>query len=100
MTSRQFPSAEGLVTDKPDLTAEYCERAVVGATPYPSRFQPGSGDTTTLFDLGVVNATAAGHFVRAVKSRITPWMIDTHLIPSSKNTTVQEASDAVMNNAV
>jgi hypothetical protein len=87
------------MADKPALTAAFCERAVVGATPYPSRFVAGTGGTTTLFDLGIVNPTAAGHFVRLVKSRINPWMIDTNLIPSATNTTVQAASDAVMNNA-
>jgi hypothetical protein len=85
--------------NKPDLTSGFCIYAVVNATPYPSRYKPGTPDTTRLFDLGVVDDVQAAHFITGVKTLISPWRIDDSKIASSGDTTVQDAAASVMNNA-
>jgi len=85
--------------NKPDLSPDFCVHAVVSSTPFPNRYKPGTPDTTTLFELGVVDDVEQAHFVKGVKSRIFPWLIDDALVASSPDTTVQTSAASVMNNA-
>lgn len=85
--------------NKPDLSVQFCIDAVVNATPYPGKYKPGTPDTTTLFDLGVVDDVQEAHFVKGVQGNISPWQIDDDLLASSPDTTVQISAASVMNNA-
>ncbi|HEY2497527.1 MAG TPA: hypothetical protein VGK24_10685 [Candidatus Angelobacter sp.] len=81
------------------LTSSFCEHVVVNATPFPSRFEPGTAAQTTLFTLGVVDNVMAAHFVHSIKNAIAPLSIDNEDILSSADTTVQAAADSVQQNA-
>jgi uncharacterized membrane protein YfbV (UPF0208 family) len=81
------------------LSPSFCEHVVVNATPFPSRFKPGTAAQTTLFDLGVVDDIMAAHFVHSIKNAIAPLSIDNNDILSSADTTVQAAADSVQQNA-
>lgn len=81
------------------LTNSFCEHVVVNATPFPSRFQPGTAAKTTLFALGIVDDIMQGHFVHSIKNAIAPLSIDNADILSSPDTTVQAAADSVQQNA-
>jgi hypothetical protein len=84
---------------KPNLSPDFCVHVVVSATPFPSRYKPGTPDTTKLFDLGVVDDVQRAHFINGVKSGIFPWLIDDSLVASSRDTTVQASAASVMTNA-
>ena len=85
--------------NKPPLTLDLCVAAVVNATDYPKHYKAGTSDTTTLWDLGVVTAIDQAHFLSRVKSNINPWAIDSSLVKSSTDTTVQACAVSVKNNA-
>lgn len=86
---------------KPDLTPSFCLHVVVNASPFPSRFQPGSSDPSvmTLFDLGIVDSASSAVFVQAVKARIFPWHLNDSDLSSTPDATLQAAADSVQANA-
>jgi hypothetical protein len=85
------------MTNKPDLTPDFCLHVVVNSTPSPSRFRFGTDDPSvvTLFDMGITDSTKAGGFVQAVKSRIFPWHIDDVKVAGSRDTTLQTAAASI-----
>ncbi|MGA9671944.1 MAG: hypothetical protein WBQ94_22220 [Terracidiphilus sp.] len=89
------------MADKPDLTPEFCLKAVINSTPKPNRWDPqkDTPSAKTLFDLGVVSASESGVFVEAVKGRISPWKIHDNDVASAPATTLQAAANSVQNNA-
>ena len=87
--------------EKPLLTPDFCLNVVVKSTPKPNRWNPqtGTASTTTLFELGVVDANTSLVFVQAVKERISPWNLDDGHVSSTPQTTLQAAAVSVQNNA-
>lgn len=85
---------------RPDLTPVFCLHVVVNATPFPGRFKPDSDPTVMkLFDLGIVDPFSSAIFTQGVKSRIFPLHLNDSDLPSSPDTTLQTAANAVQAHA-
>jgi hypothetical protein len=86
--------------DKPELTPDFCLHAVINATPYPSRFSDTDDPSDVeLFDLGIIDDLTSAIFVQGVKSRISPWHIDSPNVLSARDTTVQDSADSIQTGA-
>jgi hypothetical protein len=86
--------------DKPDLTPEFCLHTVINSTPFPSRFsRDDDPSAVVLFDLGIIDDLTSAIYVQGVKSRISPWHIDSDNVLSARDTTVQDAADSIQTGA-
>jgi hypothetical protein len=78
---------------KKTLTQADLVKHIVASCPLPQRFK-GDPESTTLGTLGLSASTARG-FVRGFQAKIRPWHIDSNMVVTGKELTVQQAAISI-----